>query len=80
MKSNKDNSIMAIGYMCSTDFDCELEMELGNGIYPIVFPSVKEIMKQKECCRPAGDKQGYCCDIIKVKIEVIERIKHDKID
>lgn len=56
------------GYMCATDFDFELGVNMtGPDTYPKIYPSLEEIKRHRKCVEE--------CGIVKVKIEFMETVE-----
>lgn len=63
-----------IGYICATDYDWELEVEMGgeNDTYPRIYPSLREAQARRKCMDPKV--QGHC-GIYKVEIKVVGTVQ-----
>ncbi len=59
-----------IGYMCGTDFDFELEADMGGerDTYPRIYPTKEELLRHRPCVRPRPDSRNDECPIYKVEI------------
>ena len=51
------------GYMCKTDFECELGLAEGGNI---VYPSVENLKKYKKC--------WDLCGVVKVEVLFVEEV------
>lgn len=67
MNAEEDGSV--VGYMCMTDFECELGAASGGNV---IFPSVEDLKSRLRCW------EG--CGIVKVKIEYVETILPSRLD
>ncbi|MTH96538.1 hypothetical protein [Roseibium sp. RKSG952] len=54
------------GYMCKTDFDCELGRAKGGNP---VYPSIEDLKESRSCWNE--------CGIVKVRVEHVETILED---
>ena len=64
-----------IGYICATDFNHELEVEIaGKDTYPRIYPSIKEAQRHRKCLDP--NTRGHC-GIYKVQIIKQELVQAD---
>ena len=51
MGSETDDHTLVEGYMCMTDFECELGMACGGNV---VYPSVEDIKRNRKCVESCG--------------------------
>jgi hypothetical protein len=64
-----DQEGVVYGYMCMTDFDCELGMACGGNI---VYPSLKDIKENRKCLDQ--------CGIVKVAVVAVEIVQEQNWD
>jgi len=60
----EDQAGVVYGYMCMTDFECEIGMACGGNI---VYPSLEDIKKERKCLDQ--------CGIVKVAVVAVEIIQ-----
>lgn len=54
----------AIGYMCLTDFECEIGNASGGNV---VYPSVTDLLARRRCARE--------CGVVKVEVRALEIVQ-----
>jgi hypothetical protein len=58
------------GFMCMTDFDCELGNASGG---TRVYPSLANLRQNSKCCKPNG-----CCGIVQVTVTLKKVYRKDR--